>query len=397
MTIKVSIGISKERDYVKAVKEAAMLAKAGLYEEKIDLIIIFSTASFAHPNTIKTINNLFPEIPLIGCSGMAIITKEGIHKQGLALMLLSISQNLYFNTACVSEITNKTPLEAGIELGDKLMYGFKNIRRDMAILFCDGLIKNGSSLINGLQEKLGKSLPMIGASASDNLLFHKTHIYFNQGVFNDACCGIIWGGKLNFGIGAQHGWKPLGKPHTATTARGDVIEKIDGLPAAKMYEDYLGYTRDRLKEELKLISVLYPLGMFVPGEEEYLLRNILSIENDGSMHLQGNIIEGAQIRLMIGNKDTCLEATRHALKETTVTFKEKGINFALIFDSISRYILLGRDAEKELEIIKAALGKETPFLGIYTYGEQAPLKAMNYQGQAYFQNQTISVLAMGAN
>jgi len=66
-----------------------------------------------------------------------------------------------------------------------------------------------------------------------------------------------------------------------------------------------------------------------------------------------------------------------------------------VFDSISRYILLGRQANKELEIIQAGLGKDTPLIGIYTYGEQAPLRAVNYLGRTYFHNQTIAILAMG--
>lgn len=397
MPIKASIGYSSEKDYVKAVREAAALAKAKLYEEKVDLIIVFSTISFAHPNTIKTINSLFPDIPLLGCSGMAIITSRGILKQGLAIMLLTMPAGVYFNTACVTDIENKNPVTAGAELGEKLMYGFKNIRRDMAVFLSDGLIKNGSLLASGMQERLGQSFPLIGAFASDNLRFHKTHIYFNQDVLNNSSCGIIWGGKLNFGIGAKHGWKPLGKPHIASATKGDIIEKIDDVPAAKIYEDYLGYNLERLKKELKLISILYPLGMFIPGEQEYLLRNILSIEDDGSMRLHGNITEGAQIRLMIGNKDACLDAAVQALEEAKSEFKDRPIDLALIFNSISRYKLLGREANKELDVIKGVLGRETQFLGIYTYGEQAPLKAINYQGKAYFQNQTISTLVMGSN
>jgi len=36
-----------------------------------------------------------------------------------------------------------------------------------------------------------------------------------------------------------------------------------------------------------------------------------------------------------------------------------------------------------------------PIIGFYTYGEQAPLKAISYHGHAYSHNQTIAVLALG--
>ncbi len=49
--------------------------------------------------------------------------------------------------------------------------------------------------------------------------------------------------------------------------------------------------------------------------------------------------------------------------------KKEMKNFVLVFDSISRYMFLRRDANKELEIIKERLDKDTPLIGIYTYGE----------------------------
>jgi hypothetical protein len=50
---------------------------------------------------------------------------------------------------------------------------------------------------------------------------------------------------------------------------------------------------------------------------------------------------------------------------------------AFVFDSISRNKLLGRKSEKEIQIIKEVLGKNVPFIGFYSYGEQAPLKSLH--------------------
>lgn len=50
---------------------------------------------------------------------------------------------------------------------------------------------------------------------------------------------------------------------------------------------------------------------------------------------------------------------------------------------------------QELEIIRSGIDKNIPIIGLYTYGEQAPLKALNYQGKVYFHNQTINILGVG--
>jgi hypothetical protein len=395
MAIQVGIGLSTGKDPVSAAQEAAQQAKINLLREKIDLAIVFGSIGLSSASLLKTLNIHLTGVPIIGCSSTAIISTKGIFKRGLAIMLLSFPEGVYFNTACVRELNTKTPQGAGEELGEKLLYGFRDIRRDLSIIFSDGLMKEGAKLIYGLQEKLGSSSPLVGASASDNLRFLKTYLYFNQDIFNDGACGILLGGKLNFGLGIKHGWQPLGKPRRVTKSKGNIVYEIDGVTAANFYEEYFGYNLSKLRQELELISVLYPIGIYLAGEEEYLLRNILSVENDGSLVFQGDVPQESEIRLMIGTKESALAACRQALDEAKKGLSGRSINFVLIFDSISRYILLGRDAYKELEIIKRGLEKDTPIIGLYTYGEQAPLTAINYRGRAYFHNQTITILAIG--
>jgi hypothetical protein len=150
----------------------------------------------------------------------------------------------------------------------------------------------------------------------------------------------------------------------------------------------------RLRKELKRVSILYPLGVNF-AEGEYFLRNILSIEDNGALVFQGNIPEGSAIRMMIGTKESCLDATRQAVEEAKRGLGNAPCNFVLVFDSVSRHILLGRQAGKELEILREGFGRNTPLVGIYTYGEEAPLGAINYQGKAYFHNQSIAVLGIG--
>lgn len=403
MSINASVGLSTEKNPVLAAEEAAKRASIKMYDEKPCLAIAFSSVDLAYPILLKTLSASLNHIPIIGASGAAIFSNQGLFKHGLAVMLLSLPNEVYFNTACVRDIKTKGPLNAGKELGEKLLSGFKGSPRVLSIIFSDGLMDEGSSLINGLQEILGTSSPLVGASASDNLRFLKTFIYCNHELLSDASTGILLGGRLSFGLGTKHGWKPLGKPHTVTRSKGDIIYEIDNQPAVKIYEGYLAKNISELKKELKRISVLYPIGVHLAGEKEHLLRNIFSIEHDGSLKLRGNVNEGSSIRLMIGTKESCLDATQEAVNEAKKGLSSQPIdqykgaknNFALIFDSVSRYMLLRRDANKELQIIKDGLGENTPMIGLYTYGEQAPLTAISYHGQAYFHNQTISVLTIG--
>lgn len=395
MNILTGIGISREKDTLKAAIEAAKEAKVKLRQAKASLAIVFSTIEFSHPNTLKLLHNILGDLPLVGCSSFGLFAGDDILKFGIMVILLSVPEEIYFNVASIKEVSTKTAVMAGEELGDKLSYGFKNVRRDMSVIFSDGLMRDASGFIWGLQERLGKSFPLAGASASDNITFTKTFQYFGSDVFSDGACGILWGGKLNFGLGIKHGWKPLGKPRYVTKSSDNIVYEIDGLPAATIYKEYFSLGLPQLRKELKRISVFYPIGIFLPGEKEYLLRNILSIEDSGALVFQGNVPQESMIRLMIGTKESCLEAARQAAEEAKRALSSKAINFVLVFNSVSRYILLGRQANKEAEIIRGVFGKNTPIIGIFTYGEQAPLKAIDYQGRAYFHNQSIEVIAIG--
>jgi len=395
--MNIGIGISTEKDTLQAAKEAVLQAKKNIKTAKISLAVVFTSIEFAHINTIKIINSLLHPVALIGCTSAAIISNKGIFKHGIVIMLIGLSEGegVYFNAASVKNIDSSNALVSGQKLGEKLLFGFRDIRRDLGIILSDGLLEDGTGLISGLQERLGRSFPLVGASASDNLKFHKTFLYINEEVVSNAICGMLWGGKLNFGLGIKHGWKPLGKPRRVTKASGNTVYEIDGAPAAKLYEEYLASGLDKLKKELKRVSIFYPIGIYIPGEEEFLLRNIRLIKDDGSIVCQGNIPEDAQIRLMIGTKESCLLAVKEAVDEAKKgLFGRKG-DFVFVFDSISRYILLGRQAHQELEIIKKEFGADTPIIGFYTYGEQAPLRAISYQGKAYSHNQTITILAIG--
>lgn len=389
------MGFSVNKEPAQATHEALQQARINLRQEQVNLALVFSSIEFASDVTLSAIENYLPDVPVLGASGAAVIFNQEILRHGLVIVLMSFSQDIYFNTACTKEIQAKGSLSAGQELGESLLYGFKGVRRDLSLIFSDGLIVNNQDLLNGLQERLGRSFPVVGASASDNKAFARTYVYFNQEALVDACCGILWGGKFNFGLGIKHGWKPLGKPRYVTRSSGNIVYEIDAQPAAKLYTDYLATDFPSLRKELNHISTLYPLGVYLDAEQDYLLRNILNIEDDGSLTLQGDIIQGSQIRLMIGTKESCINATRQAFYDVKNGLSGRKMSIMLVFNSISRYLLLGRQANKELASIRELVTDNIPMAGLYTYGEQAPLKAIDYQGRSYSHNQTIALLGIG--
>jgi len=66
-----------------------------------------------------------------------------------------------------------------------------------------------------------------------------------------------------------------------------------------------------------------------------------------------------------------------------------------VFDSASRQILLGRNAKDEIDLIANMLGNNTPFIGFYDYGEQAPISTDAYLGRAHSHNESVAITVVG--
>ena len=393
--IRASIGFSREKGSLREVARTVEEARLDFGSGKVDLAIVFTSFDLGYPGLLNTIASHLGGAPILGCSNQVILSSQGISTEGIAILLLSFPQGIASNTACVKKMATTSPLNLGYELGRALIHDFHSPARDLSIIFSDELVRDGSRLISGMQEQLGTSFPLVGACSSNNLGASQSCLYFNKNVFKNGAHGIILGGKLNFGIGVKHGWQPLGKPRRVTKSHANIVYEIDGSAAVRFYEEYFAFNTNELRKELSHISVLYPIGLHLSGEEEYLLRNIISIEADGSLIVQGDVPEGSEIRLMIGTKESCLAATREALDEIKTRLRGVEISFLLVFNSISRYILLGKSAHEELEIIKEGVGRDIPIIGLYTYGELAPLTAISYRGRSYLHNQTITIVAIG--
>jgi hypothetical protein len=392
--LEIGIGLSSEKECLRAVHYAVTQATSTIGSRQINLAIVFSSIEFAHPAVLKKIRDLLGLIPVIGCSSLGIISSQGVTRYGIMIMLLALPANVYCHTACVQGVNVKTSTTAGEQLGEKLLSGLKNTYRAFGVSFFDGLMHDASGFISGLQKKLGMSFPLVGGSASDNLKFLKTYVYFDEETYSDAACGMVWGGRINFGLGTKHGWKALGKPRRVTRSLGNIVYEIDGSSASNIYEEYFACDLRKLKKDLRRISIFYPIGIYLAAEKEYLLRNILSIEDNGALIFQGDVPQASTVRLMIGTKESCLNAARIASEEAKQGLLRHQAKFVLVFNSVSRLMLLNKDLNAELEIIKSIFGWDTPLMGLYTYSEQAPLKSIDYMGKTYLHNQSIAVLAI---
>ena len=360
-----------------------------------DLVLVFASVRFDQEALLKGIVSLTKDAPLIGCSTAGEILPTGPSHRSVAVLTIK-STSLELGTG-LGRGLSAHPRQAGYAAASQAIQA-KLQNPHLFLLFPDGLSGNIAEVIRGTQDVLGLSFPIVGGSAGDDLRFMRTYQYFQGQVHSDAVAGVLLAGPILVGVGARHGWQPLGKPKQVTRALGNTLMELDGKPATHLYENYFNTKTTLLRnEELAHISIMYPLGFPIPGEEEYLLRNAIRTNADGSLTLTGEIPEGSEVRLMMGSKAKALEASRRAAEQALRAIAPHSPHLALAFSCISRAQLFGRDLGSELTIIQKVLGKDVPLVGFYDYGEQAPLSATNFRGKSYFHNESAVVVTLSSD
>ena len=395
MATHIGIGFSQEADISEAAAQATLQAKEQTKQPNVDLAIVFNTAHYNPIETLLAVRKVLPLTKVIGCSTAGIIFSEFIAMNGIGVLAIT-SDEIKFGTSFVKGIGSEDFRQSGIALAQNVMTDFGSYHRSIFIMFIDGLINNYSSFLKGLHEMLGNIFPIFGAGSSADSHFTKTYQYFQDKVMSDSAVGLLIGGQAKIGYGCKHGWNPLGKPRTINQVKDNIIQTIDNKKAIGLYEEYFLEEVKNLKlGQWEQLAIRYPLGIHIEDENEYVLRKAIDILNDGSIVCQGETPEGAEAHIMIGNKESCRQAAVDAAIEARQGLQGKQPKLVLIFESLGRNKLQGREAFKEIQSIKGILGYNTPIFGMYSHGEIAPLKSEDKVRKTYLQNESIIILAIG--
>ncbi len=338
------------------------------------LAIVFGSSWLDQRALLQGIRSVLRNVPLAGESTAGEITSEGPASHSCVVALLAIE-----GLACGVGIGNdadRQPREAGQRAAYTALQALRTTRRAGLLLFGDGMVTGYAEVVRGIQEVLGTSFLIAGGMAGDDLRFSETYQYCQEEVATRSVVGVLLGGTAKLGVGLEHGFAPISKPRRITRARANVLLTLDQQPAASVYEEYFGpdVVRRMRDEGLNRQGIAYPLGMQGESSNHWLLRNVVSFGQDGSLACNGELREGAWVQLMIGSRELALEAAGRAAQQAIRSLNRTAC--VLIFDSAVRRRLLGpQHAAMEIERIRDAVGLSVPVAGGYTYAEQAPFDA----------------------
>jgi len=396
--IQASVGLSEGEDSYAVGANAAQDALDKLGGEP-NAVIVFSSVQYDQEKMLAGVRSVSKNAVLVGCSTAGEITTDGPAKRHSVAVMAIKSPDIAFH-AGVGENIAADARVAGRKTAEAVKEQAPGGVLNAFIMLPDVLTGNGADIVRGVLDSLGAHFPVVGGAAGDDFEFKKTYQYLGDKVYSGAVIGLGLVGNFKMGIGVKHGWIPVGAPKKVTKSSGAVLHELDGKPAIKIYEDYFGAERAKeLKTEaLARLAITYPLGMQVAGSEELLIRDPITVDEKGSITCAAEIPEGSEIRLMIGSREEAVKVAQEAAKNAVSQMDGAAPKAVIIFNCIARNKLFGDRSGEEIGAIQEEVGRDTPLIGFYTYGEQAPLggevRNMSKCNPA-FHNETVVICVLG--
>jgi len=369
-----------------AIREAVAMAKKQLKGEKAKLVILFSTVDYNQKIIIQKILDSFgPETQIYGgTSCQAVINQDGYHasKSG-ALALLTINSPKIDIGVGGADLDNfNSAQEAGkTAITRAIAKAGKNFGEKPSIVLITAAPGKEEKILLGIEEVIGKDVPIIGGSSADNDITGKWKQFANQEIFSNGVSLAAIYTDFKVGMAYTAGFEKSEKTGVITKAEDRTIYEIDHQPAAEVYNRWTG---GLLAKELEhggnilAKASFFPLAQMLrnpisPHHPYFISVHPLAVEaSDKSLTVFADVVQGKKITLLHGSWQILINRAQNAAADA---LESQDIDPDKILFGLYTYCggTLLVIPEKERAKIPALINNELqgqPFIGTFTFGEQ---------------------------
>lgn len=376
-------GWSLNGDESQAAQEAVSMMKEKLVGPPV-FAFLFSSVGYNEEKLLQEIRTLLPGTKIYGgTSCLGPMTNDGFHlgeKASLAIMGIA-SEEITFGVGGV-DLNELSPREAGKTAAlAAIESAGKEKTEKPNIIFMTAAPGMEETILTGIEEITGKDVPILGGSSGDNAITGEWKQYANDKVYSNGLALAVMYTDLKVGFAYEAGYPVTEKAGTVTKAEGRVIYKIDGRPAAEVYNEWAGGAFDaQMKEPGKVWGILaeatfYPIAKVLraPGREPfYLAVHPLSIRSDYSLEVFADMKDGDEIAFLRGDWEILLNRFRTTPIKALETFeikKGEGL-FALYTYCAGTMLAIPEEERPKMPLLVKEVIGDIPFIGNFTFGEQ---------------------------
>jgi hypothetical protein len=355
--------------------------------EQPELVLLFGgNALLKDKARFDEVRSWYPSAHIISASTAGEIVGTEVSDDTLSLTAVKFDKTtLHFAEVSVE---NAEESEAA---GKKLAEMLPTEGLIHVMVFSEGLLVNGTTLVKGLLSGLPPTISVTGGLAGDGARFKETLLGLDtMPESKKIVCVGFYGTALKIGYGSMGGWDSFGVVRTITKSKGNVLYEFDGKPALALYKEYLG----EMAKDLPASGLLFPLSLSIKndkGEAVEIVRTLLAVDEDAqSLTFAGDIPEGGTVRFMKANFDRLVDGASGAANMSTEALAEEKVDLAILISCIGRKLVLKERIEDEVEAVSERLGAQAAITGFYSYGEICPTTPTERQCQLHNQTMTVT-------
>ncbi|MGQ9706518.1 MAG: FIST signal transduction protein [bacterium] len=343
--MELNVGFSKEEDFEKAISIALSKSVNDLSEEVF--LFVFLTEDYVSQDNYRIIKEMLKDRRFIGSTTAGIIYDGDVYLKGVGVVAFGrgfqllhseVKEGLSENGRIVGE-------RFASECIDKIQSNRSAGRTEnrLCFIFPDGVSSNIEAMIKGLSFNL-PVMNYIGGGSGDNLRFLKTMQFSNDSFTNNAVACAVFNCSGEVGVGVAHGFHPLSNLLIATSVEGNKLKQINWQDALKFYCSFLKVAPDNVKGEIAKIALSNPIGVvqWSHSGESFIIRDIISCDDEGWIYTVGEIPLNSTICIMEGDRDSLREAALVASRNAKIGVKGE-VSGYIIFSCVSRYVFLGEN------------------------------------------------------
>ncbi len=367
MAMRLHVGMSSAPDARGAASQAIGAALRGATWPAFALI--FCTDRYDADELAAAVGREIGMIPWAGCCAPGVFAGAEILEQGVTVGVFS-TEDTAFGVGMggpVSRDARAAGREAGAQAVKELARSVPPTGRAFIVL-TDAFAGNASAVVRGVAYSAGAGAVWAGGGTGDNLHFVHNAQFAHGRAWRDRAVVIAIDASHAISVGMRHGWRPYGTAVTITRSSGVTAKELDYQSAFHVYQETAARHGERIDEgSFARFAMSHPLG--IPQTDgEFVIRDPFAVDLDGGLRCVAEVPEGAIVRVMQGARDDLIAAARVAAVDARDGL-DRSPGGAIVFDCVSRSLLLGRGVRDELAALQAGIGPDVPLMGCLSIGE----------------------------
>ncbi len=166
-----------------------------------DVILLFASTAYDPHALLAGLHAALPgDVPLVGCSSYAEISQDQALAGSATAMGLRLGGRRVHTLRSTPEQTDNFAI--GQALGEQA----KACDAALVIVLVDGIHRNSTPVLAGLQSVLGVAFPIVGGVAADDARFTKTYEFCDRDVLEGGVVALAIQGPLHLATVAHGGW-----------------------------------------------------------------------------------------------------------------------------------------------------------------------------------------------